>query len=130
MLIDLFVSRIPFHFLHFFYPVSFSGSYIIFTLIYWGAGGTNHNGRPYVYSTLDYGSDPVSAILAIVVIVAPMVLHLVLFLVAWLRDVIYVRVGCCFCDVKELPYGDSEPVAGGAGGDVNGRVKPQELTEV
>lgn len=123
VILDLLISRIPYQFLHLFYPSIFSTAYIIFSLIYWGVGGTNHTGQPYIYPTLDYSSNPLAAFYAVVIIVAPMVLHLLLFLLAWLRDVIYMRIGCCFRDVKELPYQDAE------GRDMNG-VTSEEMTKV
>ncbi len=108
VLLDLFVSRMPYQFLHFCYATLFSFLYAIFSLIYFGAGGTNHLGRPYIYSSLDYGNSPGTAAgLAIVLVVVCIPLHLLLFLLAWLRDVIFTRIGCCFRDIKQSPFRES-----------------------
>ena len=105
VVLDIFLSRVPYQFLHFFYPVIFSFTYIIFSIIYWAAGGKNHNGRPYIYSSLNYPSASAFGY-AIALIIAPIVTYLILFLLTWLRDVIYKCCSCCFRDIKELPYRD------------------------
>lgn len=93
VLIDLFISRIPFQLLHFLYPTSFIFAYVVFSLIYWRAGGVNHNGDPYIYFVLDYGSDPDNGGVAVVLILTSAIIYGVLFLIAWLRDVIFKTVG-------------------------------------
>ena len=106
--LDLALSRIPYQFLHIVYSILFTAAYIIFSLIYWGAGGENHEGQPYIYSTLDYGGKSSSGFLAAAVVVSPMLTFIVLFLFALLRDLVSVRIGCCFRDVKRLPYRDDD----------------------
>lgn len=125
VLIDLAVSRMPYQFLHILYPSLFTLLYVIFSLIYWGAGGTNHRGDTFIYSALDYGSRSTAFGLAIILIIAPAALYVILFLLAWLRDVVYIHIGCCFRDVKELAYRDSE---GGGSREVNGVA--EEVTKV
>ena len=98
VLIDLFLSRIPYQLFHFFYCLLFTVPYIILTLIYYAAGGTNEFGDRYIYTSLNY-AEPQSAGLAIVLILVPIPFFLVLFLLGWLRDVIYKRIGCCFRDI-------------------------------
>ena len=102
MLIDLFVSRIPYQLLHFFYPSIFSSLYAIFTGIYFAAGGTDPNGDRFIYPLLDYSQNIGTSVgLAVILAFSPMVLYVVLFLLAWLRDVIYKRVSCCFRDLRQ-----------------------------
>lgn len=105
--LDLALSRVPYQLLHFPYSTVYTAAYIIFSVVYWGAGGVNHIGQPYIYSVLDYGGQPISALFAILIVFAPIAAFLALFVLALLRDVVSVRVGCCFRDVKRLPYRDS-----------------------
>lgn len=104
ILFDLFVSRIPYQFMHFFYPLFFMVPYVLFTAIYWGAGGTNPgNEMRYIYESLDYSN--ASAVgWALLLILAPMPVHLLMFLLAWLRDVISKHVSCCYRDIMERSY--------------------------
>ena len=57
-LIDVGVTRIPVRILHIFYSVTAAIIYLVFTGIYFAAGGTNTRGDPYIYSVIDYGSNP------------------------------------------------------------------------
>lgn len=106
VLLDIFMSRVPYQFLHLFYPCLFTLVYVIFSLIYWGAGGTNLDGDPFIYSTLDYNSGASTFGLAILLILVPPVFYLVLFLLAWARDALYGHIACCFRDIKVTPYQD------------------------
>ena len=100
VLLDLVLSRIPYQLFHFPYTIAFTLLYILFSLIYWGAHGVNHEGMPYIYSTLNYGGSSSAYGFALVITLAPMVTFLMLFLAAWLRDFISTRVGCCFRDIS------------------------------
>lgn len=108
VLLDMCLSRVPYQFLHFPYPSIFTLTYIIFSLVYWGAGGTNANGMPYIYSSLDYETKSSAFILGVLLIFAPILIFFILFLFAWLRDVVYMHISCCFRDVKRQPYQDSD----------------------
>ena len=80
-LIDVVFSGVPVRILHFVYPVLFAITYSVFSGIYFAAGGTNSGGRPYIYSSIDYGNRPGSAaglVLAVVLVVIPVV-NLLLF---------------------------------------------------
>ena len=108
ILLDLFLSRIPYQFLHLLYSTLFALVFIIFTLIYFGARGTNPAGDPYIYSTLNYGEETGTSIFyAIVIILSCIAFHIFYFLLAWLRDAIYKRIGCCFRDIQRHPFRES-----------------------
>ena len=69
--------------------------YVIFSAIYFAAGGTNVRGRPYIYSVLDYGSDPGSStglVLGVVLAFLP-VMHFLFYLIYvaryWILYLIY-----------------------------------------
>ena len=116
VLADLFVSRIPYQFLHFFYPLFFMIPYVIFTVIYWGAGGTNPgNEMNYIYESLEYSK--ASAVgWAIALCISPIPVYWVMFLLAWLRDVISKQVSCCHRDIASQRYEvNGEMVENGTG---------------
>lgn len=102
IVLDLYMSRIPYQLLHIFYPPVFSIVWVIFSLIYFAAGGTNTvDGERYIYEVLDYGNNPgLAAGLDIVLILGPVFGFIILFLLGWLRDVIYKKIHCCFRDFQ------------------------------
>jgi hypothetical protein len=74
VLIELFLGRVPIHLLHFIYTVFYLTLYVIFSVIYWQAGGNNSRGKPYIYKILDYENNNAGVITALVlalVVVAP-----------------------------------------------------------
>lgn len=103
--LDMFLSRIPYQIFNVYIGTIYMAFFIIFSAIYYGAGGTNHLGDPYIYGVLDYGGNPSRAVLYVfVMIVLPIVCFILLYLLAWLRDVIYKRINFCFRDVQLTEY--------------------------
>ncbi|XP_078066047.1 protein rolling stone isoform X2 [Mustelus asterias] len=58
VLVELTVTAAPIHLAHFVYTLIYCLTFILFTVIYWGAGGTNLKGQPYIYRSLNYGEKP------------------------------------------------------------------------
>ncbi len=109
ILIDIFISRMPFQLLHFFYPCVSMFFYSLFTIFFWVGGGTNPSGDPYIYSVLDYGNRPATSFaFAFFLILAPMLFHFVLCPLALLRDFIYSRIPFCYRNLRESPFDDVE----------------------
>ena len=105
ILIDVFLSRLPWQFLHLLYSTSYMVFFVVFSGIYFAAGGTDQFGNPYIYSAFDYGENPRTAAgYCIMLLIVPIVLYICLFLLAWLRDVIYSKIGCCFRDIRSTEY--------------------------
>ena len=50
---------------HFVYTFLFVLAYILFTVVYWAAGGQNHRGENFIYSLLDYSGHPGRAVLVV-----------------------------------------------------------------
>ena len=124
ILVDIFLSRIPWQFLHLFYSVSYMVFFVVFSGIYFAAGGTDQFGNPYIYSAFDYGENPKTAVgYCIVVLLVPIVLYICLFLLAWLRDVIYSKIGCCFRDIRLSEYRIT------SGDKSNGQLEPTTKVE-
>ena len=98
IILDLYLSRVPYQLFHIFYPSVFMLGWVIFSAIYFAAGGTNPlDEGPYIYELLDYGNNPGRAVgLAIVLIVSPTAAFIVLFFLGWIRDVIYQKIPCCY----------------------------------
>ena len=104
-ILDIYMSRVPYQLLHIFYSISYMVFFVIFTGIYYGAGGTDHFGNPYIYSAFNYQDNPGTATLfCFVVLLVPIACYLILFFLAWLRDIIYTRIGFCFRDVRPSEY--------------------------
>ncbi|KAK7490566.1 hypothetical protein BaRGS_00018169 [Batillaria attramentaria] len=60
VLLDLGVTATPVRLMHFIYPAGYAVVYLCFTSFYWGVGGVNMDGEPYIYKVLDW-SDPAQA---------------------------------------------------------------------
>lgn len=87
--IEIFLSAIPVRILHMIYPMIFGVIYVIFSVIYWAAGGREpYNNGNFVYEVLDYGNEPgtaVGAALGMVLVVLP-VMHTIVWALSKLRD--------------------------------------------
>lgn len=68
-LFDLWFSGIIIRLFHVVYLVSFGAIYVIFSGIYYAGDGTNAQGDPYIYSSLDYGDKLGQAIILVVLAV-------------------------------------------------------------
>ena len=81
--IELLIVGNPVRFYHFYFTQIFAAVYLVFTGIYYAAGGTNLNGDPFVYSVLDYGNNPgfaIGIIIAALFVLLP-ILHVLFYLV-------------------------------------------------
>ena len=89
IILDIWASRVPYQFLHFFYTSVFTTFYLIFSLVYWVANG--HTKEGVIYPILDYGAaDKQLAIsFALTLVFFPMIIHLMLFGIALLRDIVF-----------------------------------------
>ncbi|KAH9524680.1 hypothetical protein Btru_027520 [Bulinus truncatus] len=68
VLVDIMISRAPVRIQHVYMPLVYNLIYVLFTMIYWLAGGTNQKGEPYIYKILDYSNTPGKAAMAIVLV--------------------------------------------------------------
>ena len=89
VIVDIWMSRIPFQLCHFFYTTSFTIFYLIFSVIYWVANGRTKEG--VIYPILDYGAadKQMAIVFAMVLVLFPMIIYLILFGIALLRDVAF-----------------------------------------
>ena len=93
LFIDLILSLIPFHLLHFLYPCILTTAYVVFSGVFYAAGGTDRHGHRYIYKALDYENSPLtSSIAAVCLCIVPAVVYLIPFTLALLRDIVYQRL--------------------------------------
>jgi len=81
MFIDMLIMAYPLRLYHVIQPIILGLIYVVFSVIYWAAGGTDKFGHPYIYNVLDWSSsDPTkNAVTVVGTLVLSMVIHIVLF---------------------------------------------------
>ena len=60
--VELWISGIPVRLYHALYSIAFGCAYVIFTAVYYAAGGQDPEGNRFIYPFLDYGSCPMAAV--------------------------------------------------------------------
>ena len=92
--IDICVTTIPTRVLHVIYPFIFGSVYIVFSAIYYAAGGTNHFGSPYIYRNLDYDGNPSGAVTLILITLFAAVpfIHIGIFMMFLVREALLYNV--------------------------------------
>lgn len=60
--VEIWLSGIPVRICHVVYSIAFGCAYILFTVLYYAAGGRDSVGNRYIYPFLDYGSNAGAAI--------------------------------------------------------------------
>ena len=97
-LLDVFIFGVPITLLHIIYPMTFGAVYVGFSGIYFAANGTNPiDEMRYIYPAMDYGNNPVTASVAVVLAVFLLVpaIHLLCYALNiarfWLVYAIYGR---------------------------------------
>lgn len=98
--LDIFLSRVPVQLYHFPYLCGFTFAYIVLTLIYWGAGGTNVQNQHYIYSLLDYTTKKSSTLFAVLMVFIPMAFFILVYLLALVRDLVTSRLRWFFRDLN------------------------------
>lgn len=86
-LLEVWITGLPIHLLHFIYILLFGSTYAVFTGVHYSVNGTGYDDERYIYPVLDYGSNLGSAIgtiLICVLVVCPLV-HLFFYLQYLLR---------------------------------------------
>jgi hypothetical protein len=63
VLLDLFITAVPVRIYHFIHGMTMNCVYLIFSAVYTLSGGTNALDQPYIYTVLDWNSDPVNGVL-------------------------------------------------------------------
>ena len=94
MLLEIVMSHMPVRLLHVIYSHIFLAVYVLFSVIYWAAGGEDAYGHKYVYDALDYESKPGVAVLTVFVlmIVCQPASHVVFYALVSLRRWLVIKV--------------------------------------
>ena len=64
ILVEVILGRVPIRLLHVVYTMIYLSVYVIFTVIYWKAGGRNAKDEPYIYEILDYENKNAGSLVA------------------------------------------------------------------
>lgn len=75
MLLELLVVLHPMYILHVIYSLLIGLIYLIFTLIYYAAGGTDKHGNSYIYKILNWDNPGATMIIVVGIIVLAVILH-------------------------------------------------------
>ncbi|GFR63126.1 protein rolling stone-like [Elysia marginata] len=98
VLLDIFIVASPVRLLHFVYSCGYAGVYLLFSIFYHLADGTNSSSKPYIYSALDWSNTGKSAGMALgVILVAVPLVHLFQFALFTLR--LHLAETCCSGEV-------------------------------
>mmetsp|Transcript_13192 Transcript_13192/g.30042 ORF Transcript_13192/g.30042 Transcript_13192/m.30042 type:complete len:271 (-) Transcript_13192:160-972(-) len=111
VLMDLLTTRQPFYLRHVYVPLLLAATYSFFTFVYHSADGTNENGKPYIYSAIDWKDTPGSAAvtLAMAVFVGVPIVHAFHSLLLAIVGCVSSACGCEPADDKALKV---DPAAG------------------
>lgn len=85
MLLELLVILHPMYFLHVIHSLIAGIIYLIFSLIYYGAGGTDNYGNNYIYKILDWNKPGATSVIVILVAIFIIILHIIACTIQILR---------------------------------------------
>eukprot|EP00731_Ephydatia_muelleri_P029873 Em0021g396a len=111
VILDIWMSRVPFRLLHCFNSIVFSAFYLVFSLIYWLAHDRTEAG--VIYSVLDYSDKKLTSVAyATLLLLMPPLFYLVLFAVAKARDATCRRLEYISRFNSSIYSADSEEASG------------------
>jgi len=89
MLIDLLIIRHELRFLHFLHPFIIGVIYLLFSYIYYVAGGLNHKGNPFIYAFLDWTNANSAVFHAMTMLAFVILCHLFAWLMQKIRTALH-----------------------------------------
>jgi hypothetical protein len=96
MFLEILVAEYTFRVFHFIYTIFVGLIYLLFTLIYYFAGGVDSKGNSNIYTIIDWGEKPLSTGLVVLGIAILLVLlHLIAVVIQLLRRRICKKFGTC-----------------------------------
>ena len=123
-LIDLFAGNHPVHILHLVYPFAYASIYIIFSVIYWAAGGTDLDGNPYIYGILDWNKPGVAVVyVAVSVFIGAPIVQLAVFGLWGLR----LKIAQCYRGSAVMVF--NTPLDAGATPDESSPISKSDVDE-
>ena len=66
LIIETMISNVPVRLYHAVYSITYAALYVVFTVIYWAAMGSNIDGKPYIYRTLDWNNISTKTVILII----------------------------------------------------------------
>ncbi|CAB3256388.1 unnamed protein product [Arctia plantaginis] len=91
MLIELFCSAHPSRLMHVMQPLWFAGAYMLFTIIYYFAGGQDPWGNPFIYPVVDWSKPEQTLVVITLTALFLALMHLIVVGLASARDAIAKR---------------------------------------
>ncbi|BFZ10380.1 hypothetical protein BsWGS_13419 [Bradybaena similaris] len=102
IILNLMVTAMPVHMLHFIYPTIYAALYCLFNYIYTAAGGTDLSGRAFIYSFIDWGKPfPTAVVVTLGILLAVPVGHVLLFAIYTLRVFVYSKVNSASYSLRD-----------------------------
>lgn len=99
MFLEIVVAEYTFRVFHFIYPIFVGLIYLLFTLIYYFAGGVDSKGNSNIYTIINWGDKPLSTGLVVLgVAILLIFLHMIALIIQLLRR----RICKKFCDSGTL----------------------------
>ncbi|XP_011567957.3 protein rolling stone [Plutella xylostella] len=86
MLLLLLSGRQEFRVMHVLHALAFATIFLLFSLIYYAAGGTNGLGNDFIYPTMDWSRPGFSALNSVLTVIMIVLIHLLVVAVAAARD--------------------------------------------
>jgi hypothetical protein len=93
MAIDFMLSAAPFRFAHMWSCYAYATAYLLFSSMYYVAGGHNADGKSYIYEALDYGKPTVAIQLVMIYLVAVPFAHCFLYSIKWVGAQTFGNIG-------------------------------------
>lgn len=80
VLLNVFVTAMPTRVYHLFHSSLYGTTFLLFSVIYYYANGTDVQGNPYIYSSLDWGNPGTTSLLSVgAVLIAIPIAHVLYF---------------------------------------------------
>lgn len=92
MLLEICMVRHPIYVVHFVYVVGLGLIYLIFSIVYYFAGGVDRAGNRYIYNVLAWETPGKSTSVAIGVLVLTIFLHVLTWILQKLRTRLHKRI--------------------------------------
>ncbi|KAI5644968.1 protein rolling stone-like [Phthorimaea operculella] len=100
----LMTSRMPGRILHFTYPLCFGIIYLLFSVVYFFAGGTDPFGNNFIYPILNWEDPAVTGVVVVVIAVFLIILHELVVLMTACRNWLARRCGGRRSSSLDIPY--------------------------
>jgi hypothetical protein len=92
MMIELLVTSHPMFIFHFVYTVLFGIVYLVFTIIYFLAGGQDYFGNNYIYHVLNWENPGSAAATSVGIVVLGIFLHVIACIIQKARSRIHKKI--------------------------------------